>query len=129
MRQGTGLLRLNTLRIPICLPQYMPAKSLPFVGEPSTGACFWCSGAGSLVACNHCPRCFCYNCYKQRHSYGIINWAKVLRDPDFHCPVCTGKEPASNEGGKHLMYMDACVSRCSHICSVMAALIVRCGQM
>lgn len=72
-------------------------------GQPSSGACFWCSGAGSLVACNHCPRCFCYNCYKQRHSYGIINWAKVLRETDFHCPVCTGKEPPSNEGGKLLL--------------------------
>ena len=63
-------------------------------------ACFWCLGSGSLVACNHCPRCFCYNCYKSRHSYGIINWAKVLKEPNFHCPVCTGKEPASNEGGE-----------------------------
>ena len=52
------------------------------------------------MACNHCPRCFCYNCYKQRHSYGIINWAKVVRETDFHCPVCTGKEPASNAGGE-----------------------------
>ena len=63
-------------------------------------ACFWCLGSGSLVACNQCPRCFCYNCYKSRHSYGIINWAKVLKQPNFHCPVCTGKEPASNEGGE-----------------------------
>ena len=86
---------------------YMPSECPLFVGELSASACFWCSGAGSLVACNHCPRCFCYNCYKQRHSYGIINWAKVLRDPDFHCPVCTGKEPASNEGGK-IYVLDLC---------------------
>ncbi|CAL5220695.1 g2747 [Coccomyxa viridis] len=82
----------------VSLNEDSAAPPAPQKGELSASACFWCSGAGSLVACNHCPRCFCYNCYKQRHSYGIINWAKVLRDPDFHCPVCTGKEPASNEG-------------------------------
>lgn len=73
----------------------------PFLaGQPRTRACFWCLGGGNLVACNHCPRCFCYNCYKQRHSYGIINWAKVLKESNFYCSVCTGKEPASNEGGE-----------------------------
>ena len=92
---------------PVCT--FMSASSLiaqlsAHAGQPSSGACFWCSGAGSLVACNHCPRCFCYNCYKQRHSYGIINWAKVLKETDFNCPVCTGKEPASNEGGKLRAY-------------------------
>lgn len=85
---------------PSLLQSTISISRLMFAGQPSTRACFWCLGSGSLVACNHCPRCFCYNCYKQRHSYGIINWAKVLKESNLYCPVCTGKEPASNEGGE-----------------------------
>ena len=98
MSSGKLNFRVNSC---ICLLHVTTLSS--DAGQPSSGACFWCSGAGSLVACNHCPRCFCYTCYKQRHSYGIINWAKVLRETDFHCAVCTGKEPPSNEGGKLLL--------------------------
>ncbi len=52
-----------------------------------------------MVACGACPRAFCFNCYKHRPGYGIVNWGRASRDPGFTCPVCSGREPASAEGG------------------------------
>jgi hypothetical protein len=68
-------------------------------GADHLGECFWCKGDGNLAGCSSCPRCYCFNCYKIRPGYGIVNWGRMLRAPEYSCPVCSGKEPASCEGG------------------------------
>lgn len=78
----------------------MVLQSARVTGQDHTGDCFWCKRSGNLAGCSTCPRCFCFNCYKTRPGYGIVNWGRMLKTLEYSCPVCSGREPASCEGGK-----------------------------
>lgn len=67
-------------------------------GTERDDKCFWCKNEANCVGCSACPRSFCFKCFKRRPKFGINNWSRALKDPEYVCAICRGVESPESEG-------------------------------